>query len=127
MKIFLSSTCYDLVDVRAELERFLEQKGHELLLSDRANFPVDVGLHRHDVCINNVKLADLFILIVDGRFGAPYYKDKNLSITWAEFNEALNTGLKIIPFVRKDVFNERQTYNHNKKKAMLSSHFLQTQ
>jgi hypothetical protein len=117
MKIFLSSTCYDLVDLRAELELFLKQKGHELLLSDRASFPVEVGKHRHDVCINNVQLADLIILIVDRRFGAPYYKDKNLSITWAEFNEALTKGIKIIPFVRKDVFYERQIYNHNNKKG----------
>ncbi|WP_264564695.1 DUF4062 domain-containing protein [Flavobacterium sp. N3904] len=117
MKIFLSSTCYDLVDIRAELERFLKEKGHELLLSDRATFPVEIGIHRHDVCINNVQNCDLFILIVDGRFGAPYYKDENLSITWAEFNEALRTERKIIPFVRKDVFNERQSYRHNLKKG----------
>ncbi|MHB1106147.1 MAG: DUF4062 domain-containing protein [Lutibacter sp.] len=117
MKIFLSSTCYDLVDIRAELERFLTSKGHELLLSDRATFPVELGVHRHDVCINNVQLCDLFIIIVDGRFGAPYYKDKNYSITWAEFNEAIRKERKIIPFVRKDVFNERQSYHHNLKKG----------
>jgi hypothetical protein len=117
MKIFLSSTCYDLVDIRAELERFLKEKGHELLLSDRATFPVEIGIHRHDVCINNVQNSDLFILIVDRRFGAPYYKDSSLSITWAEFNEALRAGRKIIPFVREDIFNERQSYHHNRKKG----------
>jgi hypothetical protein len=117
MKIFLSSTCYDLVDIRAELERFLKEKGHELLLSDRATFPVEIGIHRHDVCINNVQNSDLFILIVDGRFGAPYYKDSSLSITWAEFNEALRAGRNIIPFVREDIFNERQSYHHNRKKG----------
>lgn len=117
MKIFLSSTCYDLVDIRAELERFLKEKGHVLLLSDRATFPVEIGIHRHDVCINNVQNSDLFILIVDGRFGALYYKDNSLSITWAEFNEALRTGRKIIPFVREDIFNERQSYLHNLKKG----------
>jgi hypothetical protein len=117
MRIFLSSTCYDLVDIRAELEKFLRDKGHELLLSDRASFPVEIGVHRHDVCINNVQQSDLFILIVDGRFGALYHKDKSISITWAEFNEALRTGRKIIPFVRKVVFNERQSYHHNQKKG----------
>lgn len=117
MKIFLSSTCYDLVDIRAELEKFLTEKGHELLLSDRASFPVEIGVHRHDVCINNVQNSDLFILIVDGRFGAPYYKDKSLSITWAEFNEAVRTEKKIIPFVREDIFNERQSCHHNLKKG----------
>jgi Domain of unknown function (DUF4062) len=115
MKVFISSTCYDLVDIRAELMQFLIQIGHEPLLSENDNFPVEFGVHRHDVCIRNVQLADLLILIVDSNFGTPYYKDKTISITWAEFNEALKTGKNIIPFIRKEVFNERQTYHHNKK------------
>ncbi|MGA2407163.1 MAG: DUF4062 domain-containing protein [Bacteroidales bacterium] len=115
MKIYLSSTCYDLVDLRAELERFLKQKRHEILLSDRATFPVEIGVHRHDVCINNVEQCDLFILVIDGRFGAPYYRDNNISITWAEFNEAIRKECKIIAFVRKAVFNERQSFHHNTK------------
>lgn len=117
MKIFLSSTCYDLVDIRAELEKFLKEKGHELLLSDRTIFPVEIGMHRHDVCINNVKKSDLFIIIVDRRFGAPFCKDSSISITWAEFNEAIRTRRNIIAFVREEVFIERQSFNHNIKKG----------
>lgn len=115
MKIFLSSTCYDLKDLRAEVEAFLINKGHELLLSDRENFPVTLDVHRHDVCINNVSKCDLLILVVDSRFGAPYYKNNDISITWAEFNAALNAGKKIMPFVRREIFNERRTCNHNLK------------
>ena len=117
MKIFLSSTCYDLKDLRAEVEKFLSEKGHELLLSDRATFPIDPEVHRHDVCLQNVHNADLFILALDGRFGAKYYKNEDISITWAEFREALKTGKSIIPFVRREVFNERQSCRHNQKKG----------
>ena len=47
MKVFLSSTCYDLVDLRAILEQYFEKRGDQPLLSDRVNFPVDPGQHRH--------------------------------------------------------------------------------
>jgi len=115
MTIFLSSTCYDLKDLRAELENFLQEKGHSLLLSDRANFPVNIGTHRHDVCIENVQKCDLYVLVIDSRFGAKYYKNEDISITWAEFKEAIRTERKIMSFVRKEVFNERLTFKQTKK------------
>jgi hypothetical protein len=117
MKIFLSSTCYNLTDLRAEIEKFLSDKGYTLLLSDRSNFPVNTGIHRHEVCVENVASCDLFILVIDSRYGAEYYKDKNISITWAELNEAIRTKREAIAFVRRDIFNERQTCRHNQKKG----------
>lgn len=115
MKVFLSSTCYDLADLRAEVEKFLMDKGHQLLLSDRANFQVEASKHRHDVCVENVAHADLLILVLDSRYGAPYYKDDTISITWAEFRKAIEENRKIIAFVRRDIFNERQSCRHNQK------------
>lgn len=115
MTIFLSSTCYDLKDLRAELEKFLKDKGHTLLLSDRSDFPVNIGTHRHDVCIENVGKCDLYVLVIDSRFGAKYYKNDNISITWAEYKEAIRTNRQIMSFVRKEVFNERLTFKQTKK------------
>jgi len=124
MTIFISSTCYDLKDLRAEVEKFLFDKGHSLLLSDRANFPHPLGIHRHDICIQNAGKCDLFVLVIDSRFGALYYKDHNISITWAEFNEAIKTSRKIIAFVRQEVFNERQSCRHNQRKGNLFDPFF---
>lgn len=115
MTIFLSSTCYDLKDLRAELEVFLKSKGYTLLFSDRANFPVNTMIHRHDVCIENVAKCDLYVLVIDSRFGAKYYKDENISITWAEYKEAIRTEKKIMAFVRKEIFNERVAFKQTKK------------
>ena len=124
MKIFLSSTCYDLADLRAEVERFLTNSGHELLLSDRTTFPVKARQHRHYVCIENVKLCDLLIAIVDKRYGAPYYQDPTISITWAELRKAIEFNKDIIAFVRKEIFNERQTCRHNQKKGNIFTPFF---
>jgi hypothetical protein len=113
MTVFLSSTCYDLPDLRAELEQFLQEKGHGILLSDRETFPVNPGVHRHDVCIDNVKLCDLFILIINKRYGAPYHRDKSVSITHAEFRQAIASKKQVIVYVRRNVFDERMSFQKN--------------
>ncbi len=118
MKIFLSSTCYDLKDLRAEIENYLIKTNHEILLSDRAAFPIKAKTHRHDVCIENAELCDLFLIVIDTRYGAPYYKDPSISITWAELRKAIETKKNIMAFIRKDIFNERQSCRHNQKKVI---------
>jgi hypothetical protein len=116
MKIFLSSTCYDLKDLRSEIENFYAGKGVNLLLSDRATFPVIAGLHRHDICLENVKNCELLLAIIDSRFGSLYYKDNSISITWAELRKAIETNKEIIVFIRNEIFNERQTCRHNQER-----------
>lgn len=124
MNIFLSSTCYNLVDLRAEVEKFITENGHTPMLSDRDNFPIPLGKHRHDICIENVNLCDIFLLVIDNRYGAPYYKDSSISITHAEFNEAVRLGKKIIVFTRKNIFNERQSFikNHSPEKPYIPAY-----
>lgn len=114
MEVFISSSCYGSEDLRAELERYFKELGYNLLLSDRSNFPVHLSKHRHDVCIENVEKCDLFIVAILKRYGAPYYKDKNISITWAEFRRALNLNKNILALIREDIFTERLTYKNNK-------------
>lgn len=113
MNVFISSTCYDLNDLRSEVENFLKSKGHNPMLSNRENFPVDPGKHRHDVCLENVSVCELFILIVSRRLGAEYYADKSISITWAEFRKAIAEKKKVLAFVRNTTWFERQSYNKN--------------
>jgi hypothetical protein len=113
-KVFVSSTCYDLADLRSILEDYLTKEGALTMLSDRINFPCAIGQHRHDICINTVRECDLFILIIDGRAGAEYYKDPSISITRAEFREAVSSQKPLLVFVRKAVFNERVTWRKNK-------------
>ncbi len=87
-KLFLSSTCYDSGARRESIETWATAQGYIPMLSDRASFPVDPGIHRHDVCLANAKTSDLFVLLVGGRFGAPYYQDETISVTWAEYRAA---------------------------------------
>lgn len=116
MKIFLSSTCYQSGDLRAVLERYIHDLGHVALLSDRLNFPIDPRKHRHDVCLEIASQSDLMLLVIEPRFGAEYYKDNSVSVTWAEFRAAINAGVRVLAFIRKSIFDERQTWRLNDRK-----------
>ncbi len=113
MEIFLSSTCYDLEDLRAVLERDLRAAGHKVLLSDRLNFPVDPSRHRHDVCVERARDANLMILVVDRRRGAPFHSDPSISVTQAEFRNATKVPIPVYAFIRRSVFDERETWKSN--------------
>jgi Domain of unknown function (DUF4062) len=106
-KLFLSSTCYDLNEIRVNVEAWARAHWYDSVLSDRADFPVDPQIHRHDVCLANARKADLVVILLAGRFGAPYYADQKISITWAEFRAASAAGVPIVVFVDKRVWDER--------------------
>lgn len=69
LKVFVSSTCYDLGIVRAELREFLQNLGHEPLMSEYNDILFDPRDHTHESCINEVRNADAIILIIGSRFG----------------------------------------------------------
>src|ERR1700716_402475 len=72
MRIFLSSTAYDLSDLRAFTIDMLEKSGHEVLFHESPTFPARVGLHSHDQCIEAVADCDLVVCIIDRRYGGRY-------------------------------------------------------
>jgi hypothetical protein len=118
MRIFLSSTCYESQDLRAVLEDHLIRLKHTPVLSDRIDFPVKVRVHRHDVCLDAIKQSDLVIIVIEPRYGAPYYRDRSISITWAEFNVAAENDIPMVCFIRTPIFDERLTWIRNDKKLI---------
>lgn len=112
-KLFLSSTCYDSGTRRALIEAWATKQGFIPMLSDRSGFPVDPDIHRHDVCLANAKTSDLFVLLVGGRFGAPYYRDETISVTWAEYRAAAQSNVRMVVFVEKAVWDERNSFKRD--------------
>ena len=91
--VFVSSTCYDLKQVRADIKGFLEGLGLEPLLSEYNSFPIDPDLGTVENCLKMVESkADIFLLIVGGRYGQQV--DRGKSVTNLEF---LTAGAKGIP------------------------------
>lgn len=143
MKIFISSTAYDLYDFREKIKQIIEQLGHECIAFESPTFPVRPDLHSHDQCIEAVKDADIVICIIDKRYGGRYHgndnnqfsdielevsgktksgktkkykrtiKKQDLSITWCELITAQKEGKLIFTFARKKVLDEKEVRRRN--------------
>jgi len=143
MKIFLSSTAYDLSDFRALVVDRLEEKGHEVLFHESPTFPARIGLHSHDQCLEAIKESDLVICLIDKRYGGKYagatlepfkplrfvvrgakrtgdkirielvYDLSKLSITWCEVFVAHEEGIPVVTFARQRTLDEKETRRRN--------------
>ncbi|EPT8343730.1 DUF4062 domain-containing protein [Vibrio vulnificus] len=114
-KVFVSSTCYDLAEERAQLERFITSYGFQPILSEFSDVFYDPDEHTHEACVKEVAHCDLFVLIISGRFGGKYISGTGESITQAEYNEARKLNIPIFAFVKSDVLQAQLYYKENLK------------
>ena len=120
-RVFVSSTCYDLTEVRDSLVGFIESFGFEPCLSERGDIFYHPDLHTHESCINEVSNCQLFILIVGGRFGGSYIADPKKSIVNAEYYAAKELNAPVFTFVKKSVLDDYKIYKKNIDKDILES------
>jgi hypothetical protein len=102
--VFLSSTFFDLRQVRADLSEFVEgQMGYRLLASEHASFPVDPSIDTIENCRRRIEDdADLFVLVVGSRYGS-VPEGHNRSVTNIEYLTARAKGVPIYVFVHRDI------------------------
>lgn len=112
--VFVSSTCYDLKQVREDLKDFFEVNyGFQTMLSEFDSFPVDPCIGTFENCLNNVdKSADIFILIIGTRYG--YVTETGKSITNLEYLHAKAKDIPIFVFVNKQLYNQLKIWETNK-------------
>lgn len=104
LKIFISSTCFDLSQIRQDLNDAIIQWGHKPLMSERISFPVNPVLSNEENCIRTVRdEADIFVLIIGSRYG--YKVDSGKSITNIEYQTAVEKGIPIYTFTSKQMVN----------------------
>ena len=116
-KVFISSTCFDLKDLRAELAISLKEWGYTPIWNESPDFPKKPGLHSHDQCLDVVENCDIYLLIIDNRYGGLYagerYPKEDISITWYEAKVAFKGKKEMYIYVRNEVWIERATYKKN--------------
>lgn len=104
--IMVSSTFYDLNQIRTDLYEFISQElGYQPLLSELPSFPVDPDIDTIENCRKRVENdADIMVLIIGGRYGS-IDADTDKSITNLEFLTARTKGIPIYVFIKKDVLS----------------------
>lgn len=113
-KIFLSSTFYDLRQVRADIERFIKDLGYEPVLNEQGNIPYGKEDKLEAYCYKEINNVDILVSIVGGRFGSKSKVDKH-SISQMELKTAYELNKQVYIFIEKSVYNEYQFYLTNKE------------
>lgn len=113
INIFVSSTCYDLSQIRSDLHDYISDNGHNPILSELNSFPINPYSKTVDSCIEAVKNnADIFILVIGNRYGSLVETGK--SITNTEFLAAKSKGIPIYIFIDKRILNILPIWLKNK-------------
>lgn len=114
-RVFISSTYYDLKQVRADLERFIKELGYESILNERGNIAYGNAEKLEEYCYKEVGLCDIVIAIIGGRLGSSSTDESHSSITQKEIVTALKNNKQVYIFIEKNVLAEFQTYLINKE------------
>lgn len=145
LKVFVSSTCYDLSLVRTQLRTFIQNLGHDPIMSDYNDFLYDHRNHTHTSCINEVRGVDVVVVIVGSRFGGDAIKEtfesinfdklindnfkfddliNKCSVTQAEVFKASELNIPIYAFVDQNVWHDHELYSKNKKNASIINQII---
>lgn len=131
--IFISSTDYNLKDLRAELARFLTELGYRPILSSAEGFPdSSPKLEPWESCLPVLDKCFVMVLIIDGQYGTAlkwsnykeYFEEEKYSPTHGEYMFAHKTRKRMLVFIRKSLMPHYQSYrttldnfNNNKEEA----------
>ncbi len=145
LRVFVSSTCYDLDVLRSELRPFISAMGYEPVMSDYSDVLFDPRSHTHDSCLKEVPGCDVVVLIIGSRFGGTAVPSafasidfsqlelastnsrildtkEKLSITQLEVLKAIEQSIPVYTFVDEKVLHDHHVYEKNKDKKDVIEH-----
>lgn len=113
-KIFVSSTCFDLEQIREDLRKNILEMGHDPILSELPSFSVLPDLDTLSNCKRNVKEnCDIFVLIIGGKRGS-IEPNSQKSIINIEYDTAIQNNKDVFVFVDERVNNLLEIWRKNK-------------
>jgi hypothetical protein len=112
-RVFISSTFFDLKQIRTDLDRFIRNVGYEPVRNETGEIPYGKEEKIEEYCYKEIGEVDILIGIIGGRFGSqsagfPY------SISQVEIRTALDQNKQVYIFIDKGVYAEYETFKMNK-------------
>ena len=113
LRVFVSSTYYDLQHVRNDLYTFIKGMGYEPVMHDKGTIPYTQEVSLEQSCYEELSTCDIVICIIGNKYGTES-QSGNYSITMEELRNAIKSRKKVYTYIVKDVFIENSTYEKNK-------------
>lgn len=123
-RVFISSTFYDLRQVREDIERFIKGLGYEPVRHETGRIPYSKDATLESSAYREIDLCDIVVTLVGGRFGADSRDQPGYSITQSEIRRALERGIAVFIFVERSVLAEYSTYQLNKDSKDIKYRFV---
>ena len=117
-RVFISSTYYDLKNVRADLGQYIKDRGFDPVLNERGQIPYGNDEKLEEYCYEEIEHCDILVSIIGGRHGSSSSHDP-YSISQKELKTAIELGRPVYIFVEKSVLAEYETYKKNKSSVSI--------
>lgn len=133
-RVFISSTFYDLRQIRADIDQFLRGLGYDAIRNEEGSIPYGKDERLEEYCIQEVRHSDILISIIGGRFGSESKDEASIekyiqksSISQRELRTAIDNQKQVYIFIDKNVSAEYQTYLLNKSNSNVNYKFVDDQ
>lgn len=113
-RVFISSTFYDLHQVRSDIERFIREMGYDPVQHERGNVPYGSTEKLETYCYKEIGAVDIVVCIIGGRFGSASV-EQTYSISQMELKTAIKLNKQVYVCIDADVLAEYRTYLRNKE------------
>lgn len=133
-RIFISSTFYDLKQVRSSLEVFIRDLGFDSVLSEKGNIAYSPDVPLDESCYREAQACDVFVLIIGGRYGSEVssenesdnkgFYERYESITRKEYESALQRDIPTYVLIEKSVNVEYETFKRNRDNKSIKYAFV---
>src|SRR6185295_4624365 len=129
MRVFVSSTVFDLIDVRAEVAELLRSLDIAPVMSDDklSDFAVKQDVNSIETCLTNVESSDEVIVILDKRYGPRLgsFGFDDVSATHLEYRRAVEKRKPIHIYVRDRLEADYAIWKRNRRRASVDLSWIQ--
>ena len=123
-RVFVSSTFYDLRQVREDLDRFISELGYEAILHEAGDIAYGKDSPPEGYVHREIEMCDILVCVIGGRYGTESQEQPGSSITQLELKTAIENQVQVFIFIEQGVHSEYGTYSINKETDGIKYRFV---
>ena len=123
-RVFVSSTFYDLRQVREDLDRFITGLGFEAVLHEAGDIAYGKDSPPEGYLDREIAMCDILVCVIGGRYGTESREQPGSSITQKELSAAIKNQVQVFIFIEQAAHSEYSTFLINKDTAGIKYQFV---